>query len=1452
MSFDNFKTYGDSPQTAFETLCTQLFERYLRRTYGSRLIKSRVINGAGGDGGIEAYGELDNGNLIAVQAKWFRNTIATGQIEQLRKSIKTALSLRKNIEEYIICVPRSHNSLKYGRGAKGKGKKPITKTEEKLIDDFIEEIKNEYQTTKFTWWFEQDLEFQIQEEDNEGIHKFWFEQELISMTYLIQQFDLEKKAWLEKRYIPELHGLGVIQSEIQQLLFSQSYRKELLNQFSTELRIFQTAAELIDRISETLLSEDNLKKELNALRVNINNNLAQLTPIMQAISEGVNEMPVITFTPLTISKELLQDIETISPTNLRLGVQERLINALDQLRHINIQQLVSVANANANQKGRLFLGNSGTGKTHALTNTVDVCLHKDASPAIIIRAKGTPCNDWTQILKKSLDLDGWDRRQILSALETLAIRTDHREAQKLKPGEELKHEPTKVVICIDGIEEDITHWPEWYERIRQSIELMKLYPRVRFIYTARNYFLNEDELPKDAGFKVTEIPAEGDVTVTSVIDRYFSPEHFNIKVTPKSLIRGIDSLYALRLFCERYRDQVLTSEDDVLTAERDLLNEKIKHIETDFRTIKDAGTARKPILESIGTISEIFYDKPEIEHTELFDLLHKGSLSYFEKEDIDKLIEYLVNNGFLIKSELLIGKGMLNKTRIIYNLTYQSIMELIMSDKYAESIMSGELTALPVHLVVAQSSPNKEGTNTHLVSERIVQQIINKVFHESGKLIGKDKFLTEGLEPSMVQQLQIKALILAPPTIGVTWRATIDELYFRDHKSRSFVFSNLIYPSAISAANYFGAEYLHELLMAQTTPMDRERIWLGLDQYDIHQLGEKESKQFYRYDLRNVIDPYGEGELRLPEFSLHNEYPLIYAWALTTLDQSLRERLRTALTEWAIRLPQEYVLLLQKLFHCNDPQIQEDLAAITLGLASKVKDGNDLRVLAEWALGNIFITPEKYYNVIVRTGFRAIVEKAFAVGAIDELNVKKARPQPAKEFTIIPVDRTALEQGGEEIYPIVHDLAWYVIKHAFNDFLKYESVEAADEPDSQGAVFLKTYLDALGVNHLSVYSWAISAAIAYIKSLGFSRQDGNWHTDATHGSKSKNFTLEEKYTWLAVHYLQGYLSDHLQLAESDAFIDDYMKITNIANPAESLEIIQHPQLPDVEDNWIIKETLAPEMQEVGTFDEQIRNVVEAEPVINFEKWLEFKDKEFRTEGGDDDWLALFNYTTVHDSKAYIYSSVDIRGVIIEAGQVPVLLDLVRNHPDRSHFVEGIDRMVASPDTDTYSNPSDVVWMAWVDETYSGQSYYLPPSGEEKIMRYTVTSITKKTVEGEEELYIPSKFVRTLLGINEMSQQLFLDNDQNVKSFNHILRRPNYDKQEMTLVRKKEFLELLKKGALEIVWFVDLYRSKNALNEVIKSDNHPMKTRKYFLWHEEGKIVSEKFWDARFSNQPDED
>jgi hypothetical protein len=1459
MNWTNFLTYGDSYQEAFETLGTQLFERFLKRTYGDDLIKFRVVNGVGGDGGVEAYGQLKSGGIIGFQAKWFADVIKDNQIGQIRDSVDTARSVRGNIKDYYICVPRAINSLKFGRGAKGKSKKLIVNTEDKLIDKFTEEMEAKYTDLTIQWWFEQDIELQIHEPDNEGVHKFWFEKEVISLKYLIQQFDLQKASWLYKKYVPELHGQGVIQKEVQQLLFNQNFRETLHKKFNHQLSPFDKGIDLIAKYIRPLQPTDPIRSKLEAISADITSNLGAAALISQSILEAAPYAGITRFLKINIDRYLLDEIGFNNPSNLQLGVKDRLIDTLIQIDKIDLDALYDEVKLESEQTSRLFLGNPGTGKTHALSYTVDNHLNQSNSPAIIIRAKGTVCSDWSQIFKKSLELEGWDKNQVLSGLEATAIRNDIQEAKKLAPSEEFKHEPSKVVICIDGLEEDTLHWTDWYHRLRESMTLMVDYPRVRFIYSARKYFLSETELPDHPGFNVTYLPEEGDVPVLQVIDKYFASAHYNIQVHPKSLIRGIDSLYALRLFCELYHDQTLTEKNEIVTAEKQLLMEKVNRINAEFAGSLQAvkGSTRNPVKESLLILSEVFYSQTEIEHNELFQKLNAEIGTYLNKEEIDRLIDYLSNHGFIIKTELPGGSGILEKTKHVYTLAYQSIMELVMAEKYSNAIISGQLNKIPVHLLTTSENGEQKSTmprETHLLNQRIIQNIANTLFHDHGKLIGIDNYLSEGIDAGLVSELQLNALIKAPSEIAGKYKGRIDELFFKDYKSRHFVFQELIYPSASSAANYFGAEYLHSLLFDQPSAFERDHNWLGGDRYGINEKNIPVADRFYKYDLQNIIDPYPDEPLYLSEFDMHNEHPLIYAWALATLNQPLRERLRGALTIWALNQPSEYLALLNKIFACNDPQIQEDLASITLGIASKLKDNDAVKFLAEWALKNVFGDLRYHRNVIVRQGFRSIVEKAVQFGVINDDEANIARPRKLEPLQLLPLDISAVKNARKEIYPIVHDLAWYVINRSFDGFADYKFVNE-DGEDSEDNDALKEFITgyvkagAVSSDTIETHSWAMAAAISYMRSLGFSRTEGNGYTQATHGSKSKLFTLEEKYTWLAVHYIQGYLSDYLPMKDSDTFIRDYTEITDIPNPAEFIDTVSLIKEEDKRNNWVIQEELAAQIPEQADYDKSIRIAIEKEPEIDFEKWLRFKQSDFLTDGANEKLLALFNYTLLHDSKEYVHTSIDVRGVIIEKGQAPVLLDLILNHHNQSHFVAHIDRMVGSPLTTTYCNPTDIVWMNWINEQEFSEPYYTL-DGDEKQMLYTVTSVTRNTVEGETEIYIASKFVRSILDITELNGGVFLDSQGRAIGIVHTINGDNHDQQEMVLVSEQEFFDGLGKQGLEIVWFIDVFSSKNALNAAIKSDNHPMKTRKYFVHLDGKKLVETKIWDARFSNTRD--
>ena len=89
-----------------------------------------------------------------------------------------------------------------------------------------------------------------------------------------------------------------------------------------------------------------------------------------------------------------------------------------------------------NVSRKFVFGGPGTGKTQGLANVVELALGNHY-PAILIRAKTANSKSWTSILEKALDVQGWTKNELFSALETLAIKNDVQKAMTLDHGQEL-------------------------------------------------------------------------------------------------------------------------------------------------------------------------------------------------------------------------------------------------------------------------------------------------------------------------------------------------------------------------------------------------------------------------------------------------------------------------------------------------------------------------------------------------------------------------------------------------------------------------------------------------------------------------------------------------------------------------------------------------------------------------------------------------------------------------------------------------------------------------------------------------------------------------------------------------------------------------------------------------------------------------------------------------------
>lgn len=276
--------------------------------------------------------------------------------------------------------------------------------------------------------------------------------------------------------------------------------------------------------------------------------------------------------------------------------------------------------------------------------------------------------------------------------------------------------------------------------------------------------------------------------------------------------------------------------------------------------------------------------------------------------------------------------------------------------------------------------------------------------------------------------------------------------------------------------------------------------------------------------------------------------------------------------------------------------------------------------------------------------------------------------------------------------------------------------------------------------------------------------------------------------------------------------------------------------------------------EIGIdINDSITNWVNEEPIFNIDRWLSFDSTDFQLTEPNRKWLAIYNHTSLHDSKQICYSSMDSKACLVLKKDLPALKEIVQNNPDSLHFITHMDGLHSSPRTDTYCNPTDIVWMTWIEEDETEQTFYEQDSGKDKELVHSLTQIVQHNIDGESYLMLPSKKIRELIGCYELLGSELKNANGTTLAFTHkISDGPFKDNQEMVLIDNEILRKVLEEEAYEIVWFVQLFKQKNPLNKSSDKKFHVQKTRKYFVWTEDNQKKRLKFWDEYFSNQRDKE
>lgn len=937
MNWQHFQTYNDAPTRAFESMCNQLFELWCKKSYQDAIKTVTIVNGSGGDGGVEAFAINKDGTIIGLQAKWFLNSISRNQFSQINDSIESALRVRPMIKQYIVCIPRDLAADRIG-----KGKKVIEDTELSRWQELKNKLEDKYSGLTIDLWNETKLLNILQDGDAAGIYRFWFEKSEISKELIAFSYEKQKSGWLSQKYTPSLHIQGKMQKSILKFLGTLDDRK---NSVEALLVLKQHCIEFLKACDGYLpfvlgqpLQEELISEITDAEKL-VSEFLCELELSIEAITEEQNTSCFLNKDLWYINfGRLLELLKQNDIGNKRYFHINEIKKFAEAIQEAEIHAIRSDIRFRLNNNKILILGDPGSGKTHGVANLTELLISGNFHIPILIRAKDiNPQNNWLDIIKQSLGLSGvWNEIELWQALEALSYRQETHNISSADAGT-VKIIP-KILVCIEGVDES-RPYDVWYDRLREIDAICSKYPRLRFCITSRPYVFRKlphgDSLLKNTIY----LPSDGDVPVSELFPEYI--QYFNVNVGGCSWIKwSLKTPLALRIFCELYKDKKIVGVEKSSITITNLLSQKFHIIEKEFNSKYETGYGDKDriVQNSLLSMARVFLTDSSALRTDLINSLKDvpglitGARDY-RRELIDFIEDYGILQSYTVNSDTIFESS---KTH--YSIGIQPFFDYILA-----LLITHEIHELS-EITLTEALSEQEGA---------LQMLSILLLEDHDYLIIRNRSFRNSLNSDELFDLVCFALSNVSPNAASKYLSLVQKVMKYSSDTLRNIVIKIILPSARIENHPLGAQLLHEYLMGFETAGKRDIMW-SVPSYLSYQ-GDVLWSCHTKIDLTDKrYELYSEDK--------YNGIPLVFAWMLTTMNNVERVGYRRQLMKWASVQPLEFYKLFEYTCNTNDPQMLEDLFAIAMGTVFMLKKENPcIHLFCNWMLENVF-APDKIVN----------------------------------------------------------------------------------------------------------------------------------------------------------------------------------------------------------------------------------------------------------------------------------------------------------------------------------------------------------------------------------------------------------------------------------------------------------------------------------------------------------
>lgn len=487
MDYSRIRGMESGQRLAFEELICQL----ARREPQAAGAEFRRIEGAGGDGGIEAYWLLKDKSEIGYQAKYY---LKSSEIDwaNIDDSVKRALESHPLLTTYVVALP-CDLTHKTGRQGGGKTGWEHWDTHKAKWEKLVPQGKH----VDFIAWTASDITDRLINPNAEGLRSYWFGDIELSERWFEDKIDLAVKS-LEERYHPDDH----VEVSIERLFKVALHDQAIITEIHSHIAKVRDAIDL-EKI-ERLLGEQStpitnkIREEaqnLEALGLTITADPWRAWPIAEClqcannISNHVYDLYAVKRTAQegkTKSKnEHDQDSRDLEYRLGRISGETYTLSSLLENRYFSSESSRTI----------LLYGKAGTGKSHLLGSIAQQAISGGTKAILILGQHLSSDNIWRQITTR-LDLGDVTADVFLQTLSAAVEATGRR-----------------GLFLIDAINEGAGR-KLWYSELTEFIAKVEKYRNLVLVISCRTEYnklvIPESLLQKLPSFEVRgfETPKE--------------------------------------------------------------------------------------------------------------------------------------------------------------------------------------------------------------------------------------------------------------------------------------------------------------------------------------------------------------------------------------------------------------------------------------------------------------------------------------------------------------------------------------------------------------------------------------------------------------------------------------------------------------------------------------------------------------------------------------------------------------------------------------------------------------------------------------------------------------------------------------------------------------------------------------------------------------------------------